>query len=458
MKKIIKSNWLQTVFVFFSAVIFFGANSAQTITAQVGGCDCVPDEVIFELLNPANLPAIAAQYGLNATPLGQVGTPPTFRMRIISGAAPTDVIAMMQSDGRITKSEVNRKLSAVEREGLPWTQGQSWSVGVRSKSYARQWFPNKIRLTEAHNSPSGSRGAGVTVAVLDTGIDLRQSAFAGKLVPGYDFVNNDTNPSEEGALRQGVYGHGTHVAGIIALTAPEAKIMPLRVLDSNGEGELWRVSAAIIWAAEHGADIVNISFGYPEQALILKDLADFCDDGLTPDGKNFSEVGAERLAFIIAAGNGGRIGNGTSFIFPAAERAFSVSGILAVGASTAGDKLAAFSTMSDGGGSGGDRWVRSVAPGESIVSALPGKGFATWSGTSMAAPIAAGVAALVKSRNPNMAPIDLVDRIDDTGVEWECFHPTRGITLKTSRVDALCAVTNNQNCGFDPNVCQISFF
>ena len=446
-------------FVLLWAFFFLAANSAPSVFAQGGtNCECVPNEVIFELVNPANLPAIAVQYGLDPIPLGQVGTPPTYRMRIIGGASPTELVTSMQNDMRITKPEVNRKLSAVEREGLPWTQGQSWSVGVRAKSYARQWFPNKIRLNEAHNSPSGSRGAGVTIAVLDTGIDMRQAAFAGKLVPGYDFVDNDVNPSEVGVLRQGVYGHGTHVAGIIALTAPEAKIMPLRVLDSNGEGELWRVAAAILWAAENGADIVNISFGYPNQVPLLKDLADFCDDGITPDAKNFPEAGTGRLAFVIAAGNGGQIGNGTGFIFPAAERAFSVDGILAVGASTSGDKLASFSTMSNGGGSGGDRWVRAVAPGENIISALPGKTFAPWSGTSMAAPIAAGIAALVKSRNPNISSIALIDQVEDTGIEWECFNAARGIVVKTSRVDALCAVTNNQNCGFDPNVCQLSLF
>lgn len=110
------------------------------------------------------------------------------------------------------------------------------------------------------------------------------------------------------------------------------------------------------------------------------------------------------------------------------------------------------------GGSGGDRWVRAIAPGENIISALLGETFATWSGTSMATPIAAGVAALVKSRNPNISPVALIEQIEDTGIQWDCFNAARGIVVKTKRVDALCAVTNNRNCGSDPNVCQGSLF
>ena len=73
------------------------------------------------------------------------------------------------------------------------------------------------------------------IAVLDTGVDLNHPAFAGKLVQGKDFVDNDDDPSEVGTLRiNPTYGHGTHVAGIIALMAPTAKIMPIRVLDQNG--------------------------------------------------------------------------------------------------------------------------------------------------------------------------------------------------------------------------------
>ena len=161
----------------------------------------------------------------------------------------------------------------------------------------------------------------MTIAVLDTGIDLTHPAFAGRLVPGYDFVDNDDNPSEVGGLSQNsVYGHGTHVAGIIALVAPNAKIMPLRILDANGESSLWKVKDAMIWASKHNnspinTTIINMSFGYPpdltpQSNTFIYDLFTGCDDITDPAEQVFCEVRDDKLLIVAAAGNGGRIGNG----------------------------------------------------------------------------------------------------------------------------------------------------
>ena len=175
-------------------------------------------------LNPANqndLPAIAAQYGLNPTPIDQVGTPPTFRMQNSHATAqnPCQLAVILLRDTRILQAEPNRLLNYVETFGTSWTQGRSWAVGHSwavggsSKGYGRQWFPDSIRLDQAHTIATGSN---VIVAVLDTGIDLNHPAFAGKLVPGFDFVSNDNDPGEEGILHQtAAFGHGTHVAGIV---------------------------------------------------------------------------------------------------------------------------------------------------------------------------------------------------------------------------------------------------
>lgn len=439
MKRSGKNFRLTAVFIFIIAVVFFGGIAGRKGVAQSGGsdCSCVANEVIFELANPANLSAVAAQYNLNPTPLGQAGTPATYRMQITGGQTPAQTVAAMQADARIAKPEVNRKLSSVERENLNWTVGhswsvgRSWSVGGSAKGYGHQWFKNKIRLDEAF-AQGGTRGAGVTVAVLDTGIDAAHPAFAGRLVAGYDFVDNDNNPAEVGALRQGAFGHGTHVAGIVALVAPDAKIMPIRILDSNGEGELWRVTQAVIWAANHGANVINISFGYPETAQILKDLLDACDDGLTVSGKTFSELNGNRLIISAAAGNGGN----ASPIFPAAEGLNDSE--LGVGATTRYDLLTNFSTYNRD-------FIRVVAPGDSIVSALPGGFYGVWSGTSMSAPVVSGIAALVRAKYPNQTVRQTVEQIKETGVKLDYTDAARG-RIQTKRVDALCAVTNNLSC------------
>ena len=309
-----------------------------------------------------------------------------------------------------------------------------------------------IRLDQAHQVNQGIRvdnGQPVVIAVLDTGIDRNHPAFAGRLVPGYDFVDGDDDTTEEGTLHvnEGT-GHGTHVAGIVALTAPQAKIMPIRVLDEDGVGELWRIKDAIIFAANHGADIVNISFGFPDEPELLKDILHNCDHSVPPPPgtQTFPEL-LNNITVLSGAGNGGD----TRPIYPAGRR---IDAQLGVGASTRFDKLASFSTMNDGDVSGNQRFIRAVAPGEDIVSALPGGRYGVWSGTSMAAPIASGLAALVKALNPTLAPHLIGERLEDTGIEWECFHPVRGIEIDTSRVDAFCAVTNNQQCGINPFACS----
>ena len=323
-----------------------------------------------------------------------------------------------------------------------------------------------IKLNQAHaitkgfmqNPPPPQVSRPVVIAVLDTGIDLNHPAFAGRLVQGKDFVDGDDDPSEVGVLRVNpTYGHGTHVAGIVALVAPEAKIMPIRVLDENGESDIWKIKDALIWAATHGADVVNLSFAYPpdvapQRNTFIKDLLHACAGvPLLPGEQQFPEFQGEILIAVAGAGNGGQIGNGAQRTYPAAERGFQDDNLLSVGASTRLDQLASFSTMANVQSRSTDRWVRNVAPGEEIISALPGGRYGMWSGTSMSAPIVSGITALVLSVRPinipaNRTTTDVVDEIEETGFEWDCNLPSRGIIMETTRVDAFCAVTNNQNC------------
>jgi subtilisin family serine protease len=189
----------------------------------------------------------------------------------------------------------------------------------------------------------------------------------------------------------------------------------------------------LIWAANHGADVANLSIGYPDDVRVLHDLLDCLDVGVSGTGTTFPELGTHRLAVSVASGNGGD----TTMIFPAAETR---DGMLSVAASSRYDLLASFSSYER-------HWIDVTAPGEDIVSTLPGGRYGMWSGTSMAAPIVAGVTALYKARYPTTYPSPhlMLEQIKETSVDKRYTASPWG-EVRLMRVDALCAVTNNLNC------------
>ena len=139
-----------------------------------------------------------------------------------------------------------------------------------------------------------SRGAGQIVAVIDTGVDSAHPDLQGQLVPGYDFVDNDAQPFDEN-------GHGTLIAGIIAAltgnsvgvasVAPRAKIMPVRVLGSDGSGSSTAVSAGITWAVQHGATVVNLSLAQESGA---NNAVAFAGGGRCDQSRGESRCGRRR--------------------------------------------------------------------------------------------------------------------------------------------------------------------
>jgi thermitase len=208
------------------------------------------------------------------------------------------------------------------------------------------------------------------------------------LVRGFDFVDLDADPSEEGAYGQdSAYGHGTHVAGLIALTAPDAAIMPLRILKPDGTGTSWLLAQAIRYAVANKASVVNMSYSVSKRSLLIDNVLDLVTS-LAPGP-----------VMVAAAGNNGP---STAKEYPAAERK---PGLLAVAASTEADTLAEFSTRGS--------WVDLAAPGAGILSCVPMNSYATWSGTSMAAPFVAGTAALVRAEYPTLNAAQVVLRIVD---------------------------------------------
>jgi len=370
--------------------------------------DYVPNEVVIKLSSASVLAAVAADYHLDPAPLSQFGTRPIFRMQITDGAEPPDRAAALQLDSRVLYAEPNYVSETPESR-----QRVSWPKGGEEGDYVEQWADEVLRLSEAHTI---NRGAGVVVAVLDTGVDRHHPALAGRLLAGYDFVDMDSDPSETGVYGQNLaYGHGTHVAGLVALVAPEAQILPIRVLDADGMGNIWVLAEALRYAVDpdnnpatdDGADVINLSLSTTRPTQLLTEIVHLvtCDNDDSDDGDDHGDdddclTPARRGVVVVAAA-----GNNASSTpeYPAAE---GVPSALAVAASSPADVLANFSNY------GG--WVHVAAPGEAITSAVPGGGYATWSGTSMAAPFVAGQAALVRAVYPYLPAAAVTEIILET--------------------------------------------
>jgi subtilisin family serine protease len=348
-------------------------------------------QVILKLQNAADLPAVAAQYRLDPAPLDQLSVAPLYLMRIVDGTAPDVRAAALALDARVAYAEPNVIGSTAEDQG-----DSSWASGGSAAAYQGQWAPSVIRLPQAFNV---TRGAGVTIAVLDTGVDPTHPALTAHLVSGYDFVDNDTDPSEVGAIGVSrAYGHGTFVTGLVVLAAPEARIMPVRVLDPNGVGDVWRLAKGIVWAANNGADIINLSLSTRTHTHVTNEVI----GNLASNGRG---------VVVVAAA-----GNAASNIpqFPAAEGG---SRVISVGASTSTDSLAPFSDYGS--------WVRVAAPGVSLWSTVPGGTYASWSGTSMATALVSGEAGLVRASYPTLGAQDVISRIANTSVKISGPVPLR---------------------------------
>ncbi len=240
--------------------------------------------------------------------------------------------------------------------------------GTTPDGYVNQDAFAQIDLAPALETMQGN---GIVIAILDTGVNQSHTAFSGRLLPGYDMIAEDADPEDEG---DGLgWGHGTHIAGIIAQTSPQSKLLPVRVLNSNGRGNTFALAYGIEWAVEQGADVINLSLGADAHSQVLKDV--------------ISQAIADGVIVVAAAGN---MGNDVPQ-FPA-----SLPAVISVTAVDANNVKADFANYGAG-------WVDLAAPGVGITSTIVGafgSGYASWSGTSMATGFVSGAAALMRQKMP----------------------------------------------------------
>ncbi len=241
--------------------------------------------------------------------------------------------------------------------------------------YANQWYLPEVNVPNAWNSFSFKNE--IKVAVIDSGVDASHPDLAGKVLKGYDFVNNDTNPTDDN-------GHGTSVAGIIAAISNNStgvagvnqnvKIIPIKISDSKGEATVENAVKGIHYAIQQDADIINMSYGSLYFSEIENEaLWNAFDQGIT---------------LIAAAGND----KSSESFYPA-----SYTPVISVSSTNKAKNLSSFSNRGDG--------IDVAAPGEEMYTLHLNKGYSVKDGTSFSAPVVSGIASLLKSKDPTLSPM-----------------------------------------------------
>lgn len=330
----------------------------------------VPGQICLVLEGDGLIEGVLARYGIVLIE----GEPDEglFLVTCPRGVSPEEFAAILAGDPEVEIAEPNYRIEMPEaiRQMVMGAIGGEWA------DYEDQAMAERIGLDAAH---AIGRGAGVVVAVLDTGIDPGHPAFEGRLSDdGLDVIDQDQDPWEtangvdddrDGWVDEG-FGHGTMVAGIIALVAPDAQILPVRVLDDEGRGTSFDIARGMIHATVRGADLLNLSFGCPQWVKIID--------------RRLRTCGVHDVISVTGAGN--RDLEEPAFYPGYDDRAIMVTAVDSL------DIKAGFADFHAA--------VDVSAPGVGIRSAWPGAEWGLGDGCSFAVPIVTGGLALLLSDQP----------------------------------------------------------
>jgi len=316
--------------------------------------------------NESDAEAIAADHGAHF--LRRVGDDGYWLLRIETGDSGS-VLRALSADPRVAEAAPDGIVTIPEIRGDQLAF--AFDAGPDPMGYANQFAFEQVNLGWSHWF---AKGRGVRVAVLDTGVNADHPDLLGHCVPGFDAIEpggpaDDLPAAPEGevsifGVADAGTGHGTMIAGIIAIMAPRARIVPVRVLSADGTGTEADVVEGIYWAIRHGADVINMSFGSPSSSPAIE-----------------AAIKAARRAGVVLVASAGNEGNDLPHC-PA-----SLHGVLSVASVEADNTKSAYSSYGPS--------VALVSPGTGIRSTYWDGGYATWSGTSFSAAFVSGAAALL---------------------------------------------------------------
>jgi subtilisin family serine protease len=423
------------------------ALGAATVRSQETGSSTA--RVVATLKDGASIEEFCGRHGLRL-----VDSIPTASFLVeadatsLAQAAADEAVASMEPDLTLALSETAilspavvalldpDVLEVLRDSGVMWN-GRNF---VRTAVLEQRGL-HRIKADDALEMADGS---GITVAVLDTGIDATHPALLGSTLPGFNFIADDTNTDElsdlpaatiealratSPSLSSGViallnpstvalldpaslsflnapplyFGHGTLVSGLIHFIAPGAKILPVRAFDSSGRSTGFRIAKAIRYAVDRGAHVINMSFDMDQFSPLVSAELD--------------NAAARGVILVAAVGNRNTLVSST---FPASHPA-----VIGVAATNRDDRKAKFSNHGSA--------VKVAAPGDGLISTYPAGLYAGIGGTSFAAAMVSGEAALVRSKSTAPAA-DIVRKILNTSEPISTINP--GMMLGAGRINA----------------------
>jgi subtilisin family serine protease len=432
----IQAVFLSTL-VFVSVIPVAGQTAAPATEFRKG-------ELIVELKSGVVIETINARWG--TTTIRRIYGTNLYRLRTPNGKKEAKWRKRLSKDANLLSVALNpvvlNPITSFARSQMNFPDGHP-TAGQNLAAYTEQQILTQLKIAEAQ---SRATGKGIIVAVIDTGVDASHPKFATNLwkderqsaeiangidddndgliddVNGWDFINNNGDPSDKGATgsQTSVVGHGTFIAGLIKLLAPDVIILPVRAFDSEGLSDAFTVSEAIKYAADHDAKVINLSFGSVEDSAIVHDAIAYA---------------RQRGAVLVASVGNENDNTDARPRFPAAWNTETIG----VAALDGDDRKAPFSNFGS--------TVAVSAPGVRLFSTFPGGSsgdYAVWSGTSFAAPFVAAQAAMILERR---ATADARSIIENTSVPVD--EKNQGFAGKLGRgrispLEALNSLTISQ--------------
>jgi thermitase len=384
----------------FATIVVAGLAGSGMTAARAQG---VPGSVLVRIQPGVDIRDVAAAYG--ATVQDGVPNRGLYSLAPRPGVSETALAKQISGDPRAVYAEQNTFIDSPEVRGEPFHFAVD--KGPNPGGYVNQGAYKQINIGKALFYTTGS---GVIVAVLDTGATFTHPALRGRYRWGYNAINPNTLPTDvpDGVDNLAV-GHGTMIAGLITRVAPNAVIMPVRVLNGDGIGTMLDVAKGVDYAVTHGAQVINMSFGAPAVSSVLNDVLD--------------QAETAGIVLVASAGND----NLNQPQIPAVGR-----GTLAVASVESNNTKSSYSNYGS--------FVRVDAPGSGIRSTFWDGGYATWSGTSFAAPLVAAEAALLLSEHPGMTSDGVVTLIRKTAHTVDNTNPSYRGNLGSGVIDIEAAV------------------